>query len=136
MADDFGKLLQGMADNWQSELRRSLADRAPAAALGAGAAILKQLDGAGLSQTALTARMGLSKQAVQQLLDQLEADGLVKREADPADRRAKRVQLTEPGIKAAAARQSAEALLEETLREKLGKKRFKAFRKVLRELAL
>jgi len=135
MADDFGKLLQGSADAWQSELRRSLADRVPAAALGAGAAVLKQLDRAGLSQTELTARMGLSKQAVQQLLDQLEAGGLIRRESDLADRRAKRVVPTDTGLQAAATRQSAETLLEETLRERLGKKRFKAFRKALRELA-
>ena len=40
-------------------------------------------------RAALTARLGLSKQAVQQLLDQLESAGLVRREPDPADKRAK-----------------------------------------------
>ena len=135
MADDLGKLLQGAADAWQSALRSALADRTPAAALGAGAAVLRQLDHAGLSQTELTARMGLSKQAVQQLLDQLEADGLIRREPDPADQRAKRVMPTAPGLEAAALRQDAETRREDALREKLGKKRFKALRKALREIA-
>ena len=136
MADDLGKLLQTASDSWQAELRRALSDHIPPAALGAGAAVLVHLDPvSGTSQTALTAQMSLSKQAVQQLLDQLEAQGLVRREPDPADRRAKRVVLTGSGAEAAAARAKASAGLDERLRERLGRKRFKGLRKALRELA-
>ena len=136
MADDLGKLLQQAGESWQAELRRTLADQVPTAALGAGAAVLSHLDpAAGLSQTNLTAQMGLSKQAVQQLLDQLEAQGLVRREPDPADKRAKRVMLTIPGVDAATRRAGASAQLEAQLRETLGRKRFKALRKALREVA-
>ncbi|MEO8758062.1 MAG: MarR family transcriptional regulator [Devosia sp.] len=135
MADDLGKLLQAAADSWQAQLRGALADHTPAAALGAGAAVLPHLGGASLLQTELTARMGLSKQAVQQLLDQLETQGLVRRVPDAADKRAKRVELTESGAAAAAKRQHAEAVLEDGLREGLGKKRFKSLRKALRELS-
>jgi len=134
MADDLGTLLQKAADSWQVALGRLLTDRTPAASLGAGAAMLEHLNEAGLAQTALTARMGLSKQAVQQTLDQLETQGLVRREPDPADRRAKRIYLTAPGAQALALRQVAEAELQERLRETLGKKRFKALRKALRDL--
>jgi DNA-binding MarR family transcriptional regulator len=136
MADDLGKLLQEAGESWQGQLRRELATKLPSAALGAGAAVLSQLDPAsGMSQTALTAQMRLSKQAVQQLLDQLEAQGLVRREPDPVDKRAKQVALTPAGADAAARRASASANLEEQLRETLGRKRFKALRKALRELA-
>jgi DNA-binding MarR family transcriptional regulator len=136
MADDLGKLLQTASEGWQGELRRALSDQTPSAALGAGAAVLACLDPAsGISQTALTAQMSLSKQAVQQLLDQLEAQGLVRREPDPADRRAKRVALTPAGADAAAARAMASTELDARLREKLGRKRFKGLRKALRELA-
>lgn len=136
MADDLGKLLQKAGESWQAELRRSLAGQLPPAALGAGAAVLAALDpAAGASQTALTAQMGLSKQAVQQLLDQLEAQGLVRRESDPADRRAKRVVLTPDGAAAAISRAGASANLDARLRDTLGRKRFKALRKALRELA-
>lgn len=136
MADDLGKLLQQAGESWQAQLRSGLAEQVSPTALGAGAAVLSQLDpAAGMSQTTLTAQMGLSKQAVQQLLDQLEAQGLVRREPDPADRRAKRVILTETGAAAAAARVDASSRLEEQLRETLGKKRFKALRKTLREIA-
>lgn len=135
MADDLGKLLQQADESWQARLRRGLAEQVPTAALGAGAAVLARLDpAAGMSQTALTAQMGLSKQAVQQLLDQLEAQGLVRREPDPADKRAKRIILTAPGAEAALRRAAASATLEGQLRETLGRKRFKALRKALRDL--
>ena len=42
--------------------------------------------------------MGVSKQAVQQLVDQLEAQHVVRRVADPADKRARRVELTALGL--------------------------------------
>jgi DNA-binding MarR family transcriptional regulator len=136
MADDLGKLLLAAGESWQAKLRGGLADQVPAAALGAGAAVLAQLDpGAGIAQTVLTARMALSKQAVQQLLDQLEAQGLVRREPDPADKRAKRVLLTEAGTAAATARAGAASALDDQLRDVLGRKRFKSLRKALRELA-
>ena len=135
MADDLGKLLQAAADSWHAQLRSALADHMPTAALGAGAAVLPHLGGGGLLQSELTARMGLSKQAIQQLLDQLETQGLVRRVPDAVDKRAKRVELTEAGAAAAARRQNAEAALEDHLRNELGKKRFKAVRKALRELS-
>lgn len=136
MADDFGKLLQEAAESWQAQLRRELAQQLPSAALGAGAAVLSHLDpAADKSQTLLTAQMGFSKQAVQQLLDQLEAQDLVRREPDPADKRAKRVILTASGAQAAAARSQASGRLEARLRETLGKKRLKALRRTLREIA-
>jgi DNA-binding MarR family transcriptional regulator len=83
----------------------------------------------------LTQRMGLSKQAVQQLLDQLETGGLVRRETDPADKRMKHVLLTEAGQTALAARQSVADELEAQLRERFGKKLYKKLRKALREVA-
>jgi DNA-binding MarR family transcriptional regulator len=136
MADDLGKLLQAASESWQGQLRRDLAGEVPPGALGAGAAVLSQLQPAvAISQTALTAQLGLSKQAVQQLLDQLEAQGLVRREPDAADKRAKQVVLTDSGAAAATRRAQTSAQLEERLRESLGRKRFKALRKALRELA-
>lgn len=47
--------------------------------------------------TALAERAGMSKQAMTDLVDQCEAWGLVMREADPHDRRAKQVVYTETG---------------------------------------
>lgn len=47
--------------------------------------------------TDLAERAGMSKQAMTDLVDQCEAWGLVLREADPHDRRAKRVLYTDSG---------------------------------------
>jgi MarR family transcriptional regulator, transcriptional regulator for hemolysin len=45
-------------------------------------------------QHALADRLGISRMSATDLIDRLEARGLVRREADPEDRRAKRVSLT------------------------------------------
>jgi len=51
----------------------------------------------GVAQTALVKRTGLSKQAVQQLLDELVHDGIVRRRPDPADARRKLIAYTRAG---------------------------------------
>ncbi|MBG6073495.1 MULTISPECIES: MarR family winged helix-turn-helix transcriptional regulator [unclassified Polaromonas] len=52
--------------------------------------------GSRLTDLALSA--GMSKQAMGELVDQCEAWGIVRREADPYDRRARRVVFTESGL--------------------------------------
>ncbi|BCQ10260.1 transcriptional regulator SlyA [Mycobacterium heckeshornense] len=48
--------------------------------------------------TALAARLNISKQALNFVLDRLQRDGLVTRVRDPDDRRAKRIRLTPAGM--------------------------------------
>jgi DNA-binding MarR family transcriptional regulator len=130
-ARDFGTALLGAADIWRAEFRHLLAQRGFNAA---GGDILACLESGELSQSHLTVRMGLSKQAVQQALDGLEASGHVRRENDPLDRRAKRVILTELGLRALAEHRAAAVELEQRYSDRLGRKAFKKLRKVLREL--
>lgn len=52
----------------------------------------------GTRLTELARRMGMSKQGAQQLVDDLEEMGLVKRVPDPSDKRASRVVWTERGL--------------------------------------
>jgi DNA-binding MarR family transcriptional regulator len=96
--------------------------------------ILRHLPPDGLAQSTLTDRMGLSKQAVQQLVDKLEAQGAVCREPDLIDRRMKRVVPTPAGLALLAARQEAEIAVDARLRERLGKKRYRQLRKGLKKL--
>ena len=49
------------------------------------------------SQLALAQHLGVDRTAMTYLLDDLEAAGLVERRPDPADRRARRVTLTDAG---------------------------------------
>lgn len=58
-------------------------------------ALLMHVGPDGIGQAALVARTGFTKQAVQQGLELLEADGLVERIADPDDARRRRVIRTE-----------------------------------------
>ncbi len=54
------------------------------------------VQGSRLTELALSA--GMSKQAMGDLVDQCEAWGLVRREADPQDRRARQVLFTDTGL--------------------------------------
>lgn len=131
-ARDFGAALLGAAEAWRAELRQGLAARGLA---GSGGDILACLESGELSQSHLTQRMGLSKQAVQQAVDGLEASGHVRRENDPLDRRAKRVILTDLGRQALDEQRAAAADLERRYSERLGRKTFKRLRRTLRDLS-
>ncbi|MDN5786466.1 MarR family winged helix-turn-helix transcriptional regulator [Pseudorhodobacter sp.] len=49
----------------------------------------------GISQTALAARVEASQMTMSDIIDRLEADGLVRRESDPSDRRAKLIRIAD-----------------------------------------
>jgi DNA-binding MarR family transcriptional regulator len=61
---------------------------------------LSQRKGEGMVQTELARVMNVGKVTLGGLIDRLEARGLVRRHADPKDRRAKRVLMTPKGAKA------------------------------------
>ena len=132
--DHIGIGLHRAAENWRSSFRNEMAKRGFPWHLGASGEVLAHLGPSGLSQTVLTERMGLSKQAVQQLLDQLEAAGVVRREPDPADKRAKRVVLTDLGLRDFAERNRVKQEIEDAYRDRLGKKLFGKLQKALKEL--
>ena len=139
MLDDEPKLPLGAAlieaaEAWRAHLRADLALMSDAGKLGAAADLLALVEPTGLSQTTLTERAGLTKQAVQQLLDRLEAAGLVRRDIDGRDKRVRRVVPTDAGLHAMAERLAVEHRLEKAAREKLGKKRYTQLKKALRKL--
>ena len=87
-----------------SRLRRTVVDKAlrPIGVTRSQWWVLANLsrhDGAGMMQTELAKVMDVGKVTLGGLIDRLEAGGLVKREADPEDRRAKRVVMTPKGSK-------------------------------------
>jgi DNA-binding MarR family transcriptional regulator len=59
--------------------------------------LLPHIDLEGTRITDLAERLGVTKQAVSQLVDELEAIGVLAREADPDDARARRVVFTRLG---------------------------------------
>jgi DNA-binding MarR family transcriptional regulator len=74
--------------------------------------------GSRLTDLALSA--GMSKQAMGELVDQCEAWGLVRREADPHDRRARRVLFTASGLDWLEAFRRAVAQAEDEFRQAVG----------------
>ena len=82
--------------------------------------ITRHLAVGGSRLTDLAASAGMSKQAMGDLVDQCEAWGIVKREADPHDRRARRVVFTESGLAWLEAFRCAVVQAEEEFRQAVG----------------
>ena len=89
----------------------------------------------GARLTDLAARMGITKQAAMKLVDGLSSAGLVSREGDVADGRAKRVVWTERGLEWLAQSLAIVDEMESEWRARIRAQRFDAMREALTELA-
>lgn len=85
----------------------------------------------GTKQSLLIERLGISKQAVQQLIDGLVADGVLERIADPEDRRGRIVRYTASGLAAIAVADTIKTEIEDALRDRMGRERFEALHELL-----
>lgn len=97
--------------------------------------IFVHIDDEGTSLTQLAARAGISKQAMVQFVNELEAGGYVTRVPDPHDGRGKLVQTTQKGERALQVSWRAIESLDAKWESKLGRRRMAEFRKALRELS-
>ena len=82
--------------------------------------ITRHLSPEGLRLTDLAQRAGMSKQAMGALVNQCEAWGMVTREADPTDARARRVLFTATGLAWLGAYQDAAAQTEAEMQSAVG----------------
>jgi DNA-binding MarR family transcriptional regulator len=82
--------------------------------------ITRHLELQGMRLTDLAQAAGMSKQAMATLVDECEAWGLVKREPDSRDARAKTVMFTETGLQWLGAFQAAVAQAQEELERDVG----------------
>ena len=96
--------------------------------------IFVHIDDEGTSITELAARAGISKQAMVQFVNELQAGGYVVRVPDRHDGRSKLVRTTNKGERALQVSWRAIAALEARWETKLGPRRMAALRKALREL--
>ena len=83
----------------------------------------------------LAARLGMSKQAVNYLLGELERRGYIERRPDPDDLRSRRIALTERGEAVGLVMREAVTEVEREWEAKLGRKQFAQLRGLLGELA-
>ncbi|GAA4106858.1 MarR family winged helix-turn-helix transcriptional regulator [Aminobacter aganoensis] len=117
---EFAEAMRAAGHGWFSESR---------------AGLLGHIPRRGAKQAALIERAGISKQAVQQLLDGLEAEGVIERAADPGDRRGKLVIYTRKGLEALDDGDRIKLDIEKRYRERLGEGPFAALMAALRGLA-
>ena len=90
----------------------------------ARAALIPHVDRAGTRQADLPARVGSSKQAVQQLLDALVEDGILERRDDPDDARARTICFTRKGLRLLADANEVKKRIELDYQRMLGKAEF------------
>ena len=93
---------------------------------------LSYVDGQRLNE--LAARAGMTPQSMGELVDDLERRGYVERRADPADRRAKRVHLTEKGRATRAVAAQAVTEMEGRLESLLGRAIYVRLRAMLTQI--
>lgn len=135
LIDHVGWRLWRLARQWKVEFDKAMAARGHGWMAEARGAVVGNLRPGGLSQSALTTAMGISKQAVQQLVDELVAEGIVERVPDPEDGRGKIVRLMPKGIKAIADGNEVKREIEHRYGKLLGADRLAALNVALDELA-
>jgi DNA-binding MarR family transcriptional regulator len=97
-------------------------------------ALFPHLDFDGIRLTDLAAKVGVTKQAVAQLVDDLAAAGMVERVADPSDGRAKRIRFSRRGHAALIHGLTILREVEADLSAAIGKRRMRELHKTLQML--
>ena len=134
LPDHVGWRLWNASRAWQADFAAAMRRAGHPWFTEARATLLGHLSRKGMRQSALIDRMAISKQAVQQLLDGLEAEGVVERLPDPRDGRGRLVGYTPKGL---AALQDGDRIKREIERRyvaRLGPARFAALMDALRAL--
>ena len=97
--------------------------------------VFRYIDVDGSRLTDLAAQSGVTKQAVGEFVDELQAFGYVERAPDPMDGRAKIIRLTEPGRDARRAALRIFDDIERDWAERYGAERVAVMRELLEEMA-
>jgi DNA-binding MarR family transcriptional regulator len=98
LIDHFGVRLWRLATAWKAEFETEMLRRGYPWVSEARGAIIGHLRPGGRAQAELATVLEVSKQAIQQFVDDLVAEGAVERIPDPHDGRGKIVRLTPRGI--------------------------------------
>jgi DNA-binding MarR family transcriptional regulator len=130
-----GQLARDLLARFEAELIAA----APFTAAGIGLRsvhnhVLRHLDLDGTRASVIAERAGLTRQAITQIVDELVAAGVVTREPDPQDGRAKRIVYTDAGRAQFDASRARIAAIEDGWRAQLGDERWADLRAGLIEL--
>jgi DNA-binding MarR family transcriptional regulator len=124
-------LLSQVRDAVGDELYARLSDLGFAELRPAHGCVFGNIQDTGSRLTELADRSGLTKQSVGEAVADLEHLGFVERVPDPADGRAKIIQLTSHGAEALEAAQEIFADIERRFAEGVGRQRYAEFRETL-----
>src|SRR5919108_5547474 len=122
-----GQLLVQMMRLFRKELFARLSDQAALAGIRPSHLhVFANIGGDGKRLTELADAASMSLSSMQELVDDLERRGIVERQPDPSDRRAKLIVLTERGLAALAPAGSIIEQLEGEYADRIGDERFEA----------
>src|SRR4051812_47364638 len=119
LIDHLGWRLWRAARVWKAEFDTRMAAAGFAWFTEARSGLLAHVGPSGVRQADLVRRMGLTKQAVQQIVDELAAEGIVERRPDPGDARGRIVALTAAGFSAAHAANAVKRAIDADQRARL-----------------
>ena len=135
LLDHIGWRLWQASRAWQTEFAAAMRAAGHGWFTEARAGLLGHIERSGMRQSALIERSAISKQAIQQLLDGLEAEGIVERLPDPQDGRGKLVRYTRKGLDALHDGDRVKMEIERRYVDRIGEERFTALMGALRALA-
>ena len=122
-----GQLLVQMTRLFRKDLFARLSDQAGLAGLRPSHLhVFANVVGGGRRLTELADAASMSLSSMQELVDDLERRGIVERQPDPSDRRAKLIVLTDKGLAALAPAGSIIEGLEREYADRIGDERFEA----------
>ena len=117
------------------EIEAALEDRGVGELRPSQAATLLLVDRGGTRLSDMAQRAEVTKQAMMQLVDDLQEMGCVRRVPDPEDARAKFVRLTAKGLRHRASARKAVQAVDSRIRRRLGIRRYEALRAFLAEVS-
>ena len=133
--DHIGWRLWQAAATWKARFAEEMVAHGHAWYAEARSSVVPYIGQDGIRQADLVRRMGLTKQAVQQLVDDLERAGIVERIPDPTDKRGKIVHFTTIGLASQRDADQVKQRIEAEFRERLGDRDFDLLFDLLKRLA-
>jgi DNA-binding MarR family transcriptional regulator len=127
-------LLDDVSQLGFAELRRGLTEEGHPTLRSGHGCVFRYIDAEGSRLTVLAERSGLTKQAVGEVVDDLERMGYVERAPDPVDGRAKIIRLTERGADGRRAALRIFAETEDRWAERFGEEQIAHLRALLEEI--
>lgn len=131
LLDHVGWQLAQAYSSWERRFEERMARAGYPWVTEAKASVLQHLDRAGTPQAELADKMQLSKQAVQQFVDQLVAAGIVERQPHPQDARGRLIFFTKAGLAFLAQANRAKRDIEREYRRLIGTRQFAELSKLL-----